>query len=111
MSLNRIAATARIARQLKEAEQKADHALLALAELMVTLVQARGEADIAPHTGQTALVRLVHAQRSIIEGSSDLFRVHDGMAKLGRELGVLDERKSTPPSGLGEGAGSAQAAA
>jgi len=100
MSLDRIAATARIARQLKDAEQKADEALLALSELMTTLLHARASTDVVPHTGQAALMRLAQAQRSIIDGGSDLFRVHDVMSSIGRELGVLDEPNSTPLSGL-----------
>lgn len=102
MSLDRSAATARIARQLKQAECKTDEALLALAELMSTLVHARSNADVVPHTGQSALIRLSQAQQSIIAGSSDLFRVHDVMSSIGRELGVLDEPNSTPAFGVTE---------
>jgi len=100
MSLDRSTATVRIARQLKEAEQRTDEALLAMSELMSTLILARASTEVVPHTGQRALLRLAQAQRSIIEGSSDLFRVHDTMSSIGRELGVLDEPDSTPPSGL-----------
>lgn len=96
MSLDRFAATARISRQLKDAEQKADEVLLATAELMSTLVRARATADVVPHTGQTALIRLVQAQKALIEGSSDLFRVHNEMSTIGQELGLLDEKDSTP---------------
>jgi hypothetical protein len=102
MSFDRTAATARIARQLKQAECKTDEALLALSELMSTLVRARSSTDVVPHTGQNALIRLAQAQRSLIDGGSDLFRVHDAMSSIGLELGVLDEPNSTPPSGLVE---------
>jgi len=97
--LDRNAATARIARQLKDAEAKVEEALLASSELFSTLIRARAAAD-SPHTGQSALIRLAQAQRSILDGSSDLFRVHDVMSSIGREMGVLDEPNSTPPSGL-----------
>ena len=59
MPLDRNAATARIARQLKTAEKQADDAMLALSELMSTLLRARAGADVVPHTGQAALLRLV----------------------------------------------------
>lgn len=110
MSLDRSAATARIARQLKQAEAKTDEALLALSELMSTLVRARSATEVVPHTGQSALIRLAQAQRSIIDGGSDLFRVHDVMSSIGLELGVLDEPNSTPPSGLAEAGGERVAA-
>lgn len=69
---------------------------------MTTLVRARAAAGVVPHTGQAALIRLASAQRSIIEGSNDVFRVHDVMSTVGRELGVLDENGSTPSFALGE---------
>lgn len=100
MSIPLPAATARIARQLRDAETKTDAALLATTELMATLIQARSNPAVAVHTGQRALYRLVHAQRSIIEGSSDIFRVHDELSTIGREMCLLDESGSTPPSGL-----------
>lgn len=100
MSLDRATATVRIARQLKDAEAKIDEALLASSELMATLIRARASAEVVPHTGQTALIRLADAQRSIIEGSNNIFRVHDVMSSIGREMGVLDEEGSTPSSGL-----------
>lgn len=96
MSLTHSAATARIARQLKEAEQKADEALLAASELMATLVRSRASNGVVPHTGQAALLRLVQAQKALIEGSSGLFRVHNEMSMIGQELGLLDEENSTP---------------
>jgi hypothetical protein len=100
MSMPLPAATARIARQLRDAETKADAALLAATELMATLIQARSNPAVAVHTGQRALHRLVRAQQSIIEGSSDIFRVHDEMSTIGREMCLLDEDGSTPKSGL-----------
>ena len=58
MSMPLPAATARIARQLRDAETKTDAALLAAAELMTTLIHARSNPAIAVHTGQRALHRL-----------------------------------------------------
>ncbi len=96
MALDLNAATARIGRQLREAELATDQALLKSAELLATLVKARGEAGVVPHTGQKALIRLVRAQQSLVEGSNDIFRVHDEMSGIGMELGFLDENGSTP---------------
>ena len=100
MSLNQASATARIARQLRDAEQATDQAIIKSAELMATLVRARAESGVIVHTGQKALIRLVRAQQALVDGSSDIFRVHDEMAGIGRELGIFDEPNSTPSSGL-----------
>ena len=99
MRLDRNVAAVRIARQLKTAEKQADDALLALSDLMSTLLRARADIHGVPHTGQAALMRLVQAQQSFISGSNDLFRVHDVMSSIGREMGVLDEPNSTPEFG------------
>ena len=92
-------ASARIARDLKDAEAKADEAILAASSLMTTLVQARTATGVVGHTGQEALIRLARAQVSLIEGSTDIFRVHDHMSKIGREMGIMDEKGSTPVLG------------
>lgn len=97
MSLTPSSAFARISRQLRDAELKTDAALLAAADLMSSLVRARGVADVAPHKGQLALIRLARAQQSIIEGSTDIFRVHDAMAGIGKEMGLFDESTPTEP--------------
>ena len=97
MSLTPSSAFARISRQLRDAELKTDAALLAAADLMSSLVQARALADVAPHKGQQALIRLVRAQQSIIEGSNDIFRVHDVMSGIGQEMGLFDESTPTDP--------------
>ena len=99
MSLDRSAATARIARQLKHAEKQADQALLALSELLTTMLHARASTDVAPHAGQAAIMRLIEAPRSFVGGRTDRFRVHDVMSSIGREMGVLDEPNSTPEFG------------
>ncbi len=96
MKMTSSIAAPRIARALKSAEAKTDEALLAAAALMQELVEARSTTDVVPHTGQEALLRLARAQLSLIEGSTNLFRVHDSMSQIGRELGILDEKDATP---------------
>ncbi len=102
MNLPASAATARIARQLNIAEKKTDEALLAASELLSSMLRARSNPDVVVHTGQKALIRLVRAQQSILNGSSDIFRVHDEMSSIGRELCLLDEEGITEGSGLHE---------
>ncbi len=84
-------------------EAKTDAALLAAASLMQELVEARAATDVVPHTGQEALLRLARAQLSLIEGSTNIFRVHDSMSQIGRELGIFDEDDATPKLGLVDG--------
>ena len=94
------AATARIRRELLDAETKVDEALVAAAKLMQSLVLARQNPELAANTGQKALIRLVRAQQSIVNGSSDMFRVHDEVGNLAREMAIVDEPGITRGSGL-----------
>ena len=94
------ASAARIARDVRTAEEKFDEVLLASAKLMETLVTARQHPGVQVHAGQKALIRLVRAQQNIVDGSSDMFRVHDELAELGRVMGIMDERDLTEGSGL-----------
>lgn len=89
-------AAARIARQLKAAEQQADRALLECSKLMAEIVEARQATGVEPSTGQDALIRLARAQTSIVESGNDLLRVHDSMYRVGREMGILEEKAIGP---------------
>jgi hypothetical protein len=90
----------RIARELRDTEAKFDAALLASARLMQELIAARQHPDVDVHTGQKALIRLVRAQSALVNGSSDIFRVHDEMVGVNREIGILPEEELTTGSGL-----------
>lgn len=94
------AATARIRAQLSNAERKADDALIATSELMVTMLKARANPEVPVHTGQLALIRLMNAQKALLNGSSEIFRCHDAVGTVARELLILDEPGLTTGSGL-----------
>ena len=72
--------------------------LISLNELMVSMLRARANPEVTVHTGQRALVRLMAAQQAILEGSNNIFRCHDEMATIARELAILDEPGLTPKS-------------
>ncbi|GLK43122.1 MULTISPECIES: hypothetical protein [Novosphingobium] len=101
MSMTIAAATARIARQLPEAELSLDSALLASARLMESMLLARQADGIETFTGQTALMRLAKAQRTLIESQNDMIRVHQELRGVGLEVkAITDDKDSCPPSGM-----------
>jgi hypothetical protein len=87
-------AALRISRQLKTAESQVDQTLLEYSKLMTELVSARQVDGVDAHAGQEVLIRLARAQVSIIDSSSDLFRAHDAAYKIGREMGLLEEKQA-----------------
>lgn len=88
--------TLAIREQLRATEATSDQLLFDSFELGKRMLTARRNPDVAPHIGQAALMRLTRAQRSILEGQCDIFRVHDEMSKVGVAVGVMDENNTTP---------------
>lgn len=71
---------ARIRKQIRLAEAKADESLLAKLDVMRSILQARQVEDLpAPHIGQDAIVRLGRAIQSDISSSNDIFRSHNAL--------------------------------
>ncbi|EJL31325.1 hypothetical protein [Novosphingobium sp. AP12] len=103
MSMTIAAATARISRQLPEAELSLDSALLASARLMESMLLARQVDGLEVYTGQTALMRLAKAQRTLIESQNDMLRIHQELRGIGRDVKALgDEEGSCPTTGAAD---------
>ena len=100
MSYSPQTAQIQIARELRAVEDAANDAIAKAAALMSTLASARADTGVVVHTGQKALIRLAEAQKDFVSASSNIFRVHDEMSGIGREMGLLDEEGSTPKFGL-----------
>ena len=77
----------RITRDLHEAEAAIDEALIRQANLLATMVRARREASVGAFTGQEALLRLVASQKSMLDASNEIARVHGKLLDVGRESG------------------------
>jgi hypothetical protein len=90
MSMTISSATARLAREVPEAEARIDEALISLSGLMSTMVQARRDTDTPASTGQAALLRLAKAQMALLDAGSDVLRVHSELLKVGRTTAGLD---------------------
>lgn len=98
MTMTIAAAAARISRQLPEAELSLDAALLASTRLMESMLLARGADGLQAFTGQTALLRLARAQRTLIESQNDMIRVHHALVDVGRETKAIGDDKGNCPT-------------
>lgn len=71
---------ARIRKQIRDAEAKADESLIAKLELMGSILRARQVEDMpAPHVGQDAIIRIGRAVASDISAANDIFRSHNAL--------------------------------
>jgi hypothetical protein len=101
MSFNASAATARIRRQLKEAEARADEALLSKLDLMASMVRARQSVAVDDGTiGQSAIVRMSRSVQAQIEATNDLFRAHEELRRACHDAGFIPDEKK-PRQDLG----------
>ena len=91
-------AASRIAADLSALEAMLDQAMSAAAVLAQSMIEGRRDSGVPVHTGQVALMRLQRAQASLVAASSDTFRVHDELSKLGKTMMVMED--PTPLSGL-----------
>jgi len=98
MSMTIAAATARIGRQLPETELSIDAALLASTRLMETMLLARSADGVQSCTGQSALMRLAKAQRTLIESQNDMIRVHHDLRSIGHEVKAISDDDGSCPS-------------
>ena len=75
----------RVTRDLHRAEAALDEALLSQAQLLITMVGARRDADFSPFAGQDALMRLLKSQQSMVDAGGELARVHGRLSAIAAE--------------------------
>ena len=93
-----VESASRIRKDLSVLEASLDQAIAAAATLAKSMIEARRDSGVPVHTGQQALIRLQRAQAHLVGASTDTFRVHDDLARIGQSLMMLDD--PTPNSGL-----------
>ena len=71
-----------------------------MSSIRTTVLTARAECEIAPHTGQEILMRLHRAEEHALRAQNDVFRAHDAAARTGRAV-MGPEEPYTPYGGGG----------
>ncbi|MXO91830.1 hypothetical protein [Pontixanthobacter aquaemixtae] len=88
-----------IRKLIREAEGLSDELLVACAKLKQAMLVARQNPSVQLSTGQKALMRLVEAESQAIGVSSNLFRVHGELNRVGRETAGFEDGHVTPLEG------------
>jgi hypothetical protein len=91
MSMTLPVAQMRIVRDIRQAEEALNEALLRNSSLFTSVVSARQETGTGPFVAHEALLRLSRSQQSLLEAHGDLARVHGTLLDVQRELGVGDD--------------------
>lgn len=95
----------RIADDLDAAERLANESLRANAQLLLSMMNARIDSDLAPYDGQLAVSRVQQAIQQIVEAQNNLAKAHKSMrAEFIEITGVGDENRRCPmgSSGIGD---------
>jgi hypothetical protein len=98
MTMTISAATARLARQLPEAEHDIDQALMALTTLLNSMVAARSAEGVAPGTGEMAIQHVGKAIEGLISASGEVAKAHGRLRKIHQETGLADVGDCPPAS-------------
>lgn len=92
MTITKAVAGVRIAREMQDAEQALNDALLKQSSLFTSMLMARRDTQVDQFIGQDALLRLSRSQQSMLSAGGDLARVHSRLLDINREVrAVLDE--------------------
>ncbi len=83
--------TARLEREVPDAEFRIDEALVAISSLMTSIVTARRDIKgVPPVKGQATIQRLAKAQLALVDVSGDILRVHGDLVQIGKETAGYD---------------------
>ena len=88
MTITKAVADVRIAREMQDAEQALNDALLKQSSLFTSMLMARRDTQVDQFIGQDALLRLSRSQQSMLSAGGDLARVHSRLLEINREVGA-----------------------
>lgn len=91
MSMSISVAQLRIARDLTEAEQALNDALIKQSSLFLSMLTARKETQSAAFLGHEALLRISKSQQSLLAAGGDLARAHNRMLNVQSEVMGIDD--------------------
>jgi len=99
MSMTVPVARLRIARDIREAEEALNEALLRHSSIFTTVVSARLESDVGAFAAHEALLRLAKSQQSLLDAGGNLARAHGSLLDVQREMGIGDDCPPEEPRG------------
>lgn len=100
MSMSVDAATARLSREMPHTEAAIEEALVASASLLLTAATARRDTGVRAVSAHSAMLRLAKLNQTLIEASGEASRVHHEMRKLSQDIhDLMEEDDNCKPSG------------
>jgi hypothetical protein len=91
MTMTLPVAQLRLARDIRQAEDLLNEALLRQAAIFTTVVTARLDTDVGAFAAHEALLRLAKSQQALLDAGGNLARVHGSLLDVQRELALGDD--------------------
>lgn len=100
MTMTNHVAQVRITREVREAEDALNEALIRQSSLFTSILAVRRDIGLGAFEGHDALLRLTKSQQSLLAAGSDLARTHGRLAELGTEIfGTVGDTICPPQKG------------
>jgi len=90
MSMTVNTALARLSRQVPQAEEDIDQALISLSSLLTTMVTARRDTATSGGNSQIAVQQVARAIEGLVTASAEMARAHGSLRKVSVEKGIGD---------------------
>jgi hypothetical protein len=90
MQNQRIAAAAKVAKELFESEAAVDQALVSLARLQASLPEARRIANLSPVMGQDVVAQISRTMASLVQVRGTVVDVHGKLDEIKTDIGLRE---------------------
>ena len=101
MTMTNSVAKVRIEREVRDAEEALNEALIRQSQLFTSILAVRREIGLGAFEGHDALLRLTKSQHSLLTAGGDLARTHNRLAEIGSEIfGTVGDTFCPPQKGV-----------
>ncbi len=90
MTMTLSSATARLAREVPQAEHGLDQAIILMSSLLTSMVTARNIPGVAAGTGEMAIQHVGKAIESLVSASGEMAKAHGRLRKVYQETSIGD---------------------
>lgn len=101
MTMNTNVAQLRIGREVRDAEEALNEALIRQSQLFTSIISVRRDIGLAAFTAHEALLRITKSQQSLLTAGGDLARAHSNLSEVGTEIfGTVGDTFCPPQKGV-----------
>lgn len=97
MTMTNNVAQLRIGREVRDAEEALNEALIRQSQLFTSIIAVRRDIGLGAFTAHEALLRITKSQHSLLTAGGDLARAHNNLSEVGTEIFGTGADSLCPP--------------